>query len=110
MITMNDSKLDSPAAIKAFLSSADNLDFNVSKEARYKWIAGTLKRTNYLKLRKRDKSTIREYLQKVTGYSLPQLKRLISQYKDKQWIGIKWVGTPSILTRKSISLPSLVRK
>lgn len=84
---MNDSKLDSPAAIKSFLSSADNLELNVSKEARYKWIAGTLKRTNYLKLRKRDKSTIREYLQKVTGYSLPQLKRLISQYKDRQWIG-----------------------
>jgi transposase InsO family protein len=87
MITMNDTKLDSPAAIKAFLSSADNIEFNISKESRYKWIAGTLKRTNYLKLRKRDKSTIREYLQKVTGYSLPQLKRLISQYKEKQWIG-----------------------
>ncbi len=86
-ITMNDSKLDSPAAIKAFLSGTDKLEFQVSKAARYEWIAGTLKRTNYFKLRKKDKGPVREYMERMTGYSWSQLERLIAQYREKRWIG-----------------------
>jgi len=41
MITMNDDKLDSPAAIKAFLGGTDKLEFKVPKAACYEWIAGT---------------------------------------------------------------------
>ena len=40
---MNDTKLESPEAIEAFLGSTDKLDFQVSKAARYEWLAGTLK-------------------------------------------------------------------
>jgi transposase InsO family protein len=87
MITMNDDKLDSPAAIKAFLGGTDKLEFKVSKAARYEWIAGTLKRTNYFKLRKKDKGPVREYMERMTGYSWSQLERLISQYREKRWIG-----------------------
>ena len=60
IITMNDDKLDSPAAIKAFLGGTGKLEFKVSKAARYEWIAGTLKRTNYFKLKKKDKGSVRE--------------------------------------------------
>lgn len=87
MITMNDDKLDSPNAIKAFLGGADKLKFSVPKSNRYEWIAGTLKRTNYFKLSKKDKGPIREYMELMTGYSWSQLKRLIAQYKEKKWIG-----------------------
>ena len=76
MITMNDTKLDSPAAIKSFLAGIDNVEFYVPKKERYAWIASTLKRTNYFNLSKREKSSVREYLQKMTGYSWAQLKRL----------------------------------
>lgn len=87
MITMNDTKLDSPEAIKAFLGSTDKLEFHVSKEARYEWIARTLKRTNYFKLSKKDKGSVREYMERMTGYSWSQLKRLVAQYRDNHWIG-----------------------
>jgi transposase InsO family protein len=87
MITMNDTKLDSAEAIKAFLGSADKLEFQVTKEKRYEWIAGTLKRTNYFKLSKKDKGPVREYMERMTGYSWSQLKRLIVQYREKRWIG-----------------------
>lgn len=87
MITMNDIKLDSPAAIKAFLVGTDKLEFNVSKEARYAWLASTLKRTNYFKLSKKDKGFVREYMERMTGYSWSQLKRLVAQYRDNHWIG-----------------------
>jgi transposase InsO family protein len=86
---MNDSKLDSPEAIKAFLGGTDKLGFEVSKSSRYEWIAGTLKRTDYFNLRKRDKAPVCEYMLRMTGYSWSQLKRLIAQYRDRRWIGRK---------------------
>jgi len=78
---MNDTTLDSPEAIKSLLAGTDNLELSVSKEQRYAWIAGTLKRTGYFALRKKEKSVIREYLIRGTGYSRAQLTRLIQQYK-----------------------------
>lgn len=87
MITMNDDKLDSPTAIKAFLGGTDKIEFTVSKAARYEWIAGTLKRTNYFNLSKKDKGPVRQYMERMTGYSWSQLKRLIAQYREKRWIG-----------------------
>jgi hypothetical protein len=86
-ITMNDDKLDSPSAIKAFWGCTDKLEFQMTKAARYEWIAGTLKRTNYFKLRKKDKGPVREYMERMTGYSWSQLERLIAQYREKRWIG-----------------------
>src|SRR5580698_2149457 len=89
MINMNDSKLDSPSAIKTFLAGADKIEFAVSKEQRYEWIAGTLKRTGYYLLQKKEKSVIREYLLRGSGYSRAQLTRLLQQYKTHHWIGKK---------------------
>ena len=86
---MSDTKLDSPEAIKAFLGGTDKLDFQVSKTTRYSFLAGTLKRTNYFKLSKKDKGPVLEYMEKMSGYSWPQLKRLIAQYREKRWIGRK---------------------
>lgn len=42
---MNDDKLDSPEAIKSFLSGTDKINFQVSKTSRYEWVACALKRT-----------------------------------------------------------------
>lgn len=52
IIKMNDSKLDSPSAIKTFLAGADKIEFAVFKERRYEWIAGRLKLTGYFLLQK----------------------------------------------------------
>ena len=78
---MNDSEIDSPEAMKTFLAGTDNLEFQVPKKERYTWIALTLKRIGYERLRKRDKSIACEYIQVMTGYSGVQLKRLIAQYR-----------------------------
>lgn len=87
MITMNDNELDSPVAIQAFLAGTSNLGLSVSKEKCYEWIARVLKRTSYFRLRKKEKSVIREYLGRGSGYSRAQLTRLINQYQRKCWIG-----------------------
>jgi hypothetical protein len=97
-ITMNDAKLDSPEAIRAFLGGTGKIEFQVSQESRYEWIAGTLKRTNYFNLRKKDKAPVREYMERLTGYSWSQLKRLMAQYRDKRWIGRKAVNQHAKMT------------
>ena len=86
---MSDSSFDSPGAIKSFLGGIGNAELSVSKEQRYAWIARTLKRTRYFALTKRDKSVIRAYLKRGSGYSHSQLTRLICQYKARGWIGVR---------------------
>ncbi len=98
MITMNDTKLDSPKAIKTFLSGICNVEFQISKEQRYIWISNTIKRTGYLRLTKAEKSIILEYMQKMTGYSFPQLKRLVGRYSKTGQI------KKSIVIRNSFSV------
>ena len=86
---MSDSSFDSPGAIKSFLGGIGNAELSVSKEQRYAWIARTLKRTRYFGLTKRDKSVVRAYLKRGSGYSHSQLTRLISQYKARGWLSAK---------------------
>ena len=99
MITMNDTTLDSPEAIKTFLGGACNIELSVAKEQRYSWIAGTLKRTGYFCLTKRDKAVIRKYLLRGSGYSRAQLTRLIQQYKRDRWIGKQAVAKNSFVSK-----------
>jgi len=101
MLTMNDTNLDSPNAIKTFLAATDNIELSIAKEKRYAWIAKTLKNTHYGALRKKEKSIIREYLMRGTGLSRAQLTRLISQYKTAHWIGKRTAVRNSFPTRYS---------
>ena len=89
MLKMNDSTLDGSDAIKSFLVATDNIKLSVAKTQRYAWIGSVLKRTRYFTLRKKEKSVIREYLMRGSGYSHTQMTRLIHQYKVHRWIGRK---------------------
>lgn len=100
-IQMNDTTLNSPSAIKAFLAVAGNAELSVSKTQRYEWLAGTLKRTNYYGLKKKEKSVVREYLLRGSSYSRAQLTRLINAYKTKRWIGKKAIVKTTFPTRYS---------
>src|SRR3990167_1761268 len=85
---MNDTELKELAQVQEFLNGTNPIRFKpVNQAESHNWIAGILKRFDYFKLSKGDKSTVRGYLTKVTGYSRAQLNRLIAQYKKKRWIG-----------------------
>ena len=60
-------------------SSAVNLRCQDRKEA-YDYIKRVLVTYSYTKLKKPDKSTLRQYLMAVTGYSKAQMDRLIGRY------------------------------
>jgi hypothetical protein len=104
---MNDEKLSSPADIRAFLGGISKVNLQVSARERYGWLGGTLKRTSYFQLRKKDKSTIQEYMLSMTGYSRQHLTRLIAQYRKHRWIGNKYPKRNSFVkfyTREDILL------
>jgi len=84
---MNDDRLRSPSEIRRFLAGTQTHSLNISKKERNAFIAGTLKRTDYFKLKKSEKSIVRTYLLRVSHCSTPQLTRLIKDYKNKGWIG-----------------------
>ena len=49
----------------------------------YRWMAETINKIKYFKLKRREKGVAIKYLTKMTGYSEIQTKRLIKKKKDK---------------------------
>ncbi len=79
---MNDGQLQTVEQVKQFLEGSEALEFKgLSAEEKYKWIETTLVRFSYTRLKKAEKGVIRQYIQKITGYSRSQVSRLIAEYK-----------------------------
>jgi len=79
---MNDSHMTSIAQLRAFGKFAKGIEFEASSQKeKYDWIATVLTRFRYGRLPKFDKSTVRTYIQKMTGFSRSQLTRLIKKKK-----------------------------
>lgn len=97
---MNDTKLTELPQVRKFLSGTEGVEFKpLAMATRYSWIAKTLKRFNYHRLRKKDKGAVRDYILKVIGYSRQQLTRLISQHKENGWVGRRRRARRSFPTR-----------
>jgi transposase InsO family protein len=82
LLVMNDEQLETIEQIKKFLEGSEALGFRgLSTEEKYKWMETALVKFKYNELKKSEKGVIRQYIQKVTGYSRAQLSRLIREYK-----------------------------
>ena len=90
VITMNDSKLSSIIEVKRFLQESDVIEFKkrFRKEA-YEWIEEALEKFDYLYLPKKEKGLIKRYIEKVTGYSRPQVTRKIKEYRETGRVRVK---------------------
>jgi len=81
VIIMNDSKIKNIRDLERLLKNARGFSFKRdSREECYKWIEKVLRRFKYLKLSKKEKGVIKEYIEKMTGYSRAQITRLIARY------------------------------
>lgn len=81
-LNMNDSPIVSIAQIKEFIKVAKDISFQgASRKEKYQWIAEIINRFKYFSLRKKDKSTVKTYMLKMTGLSDAQLTRLIARKK-----------------------------
>ncbi|HAZ16949.1 MAG TPA: integrase [Candidatus Jacksonbacteria bacterium] len=79
---MNDSHLCSIAHLNAFLKVSKSIEFRgASQKEKYTWIEIILGRFRYFSLRKKDKTSVKSYLTRMTGYSDSQMTRLISKKK-----------------------------
>lgn len=90
VITMNDSKLSSVVEVKRFLKESHVIEFKkrFRKEA-YEWIEEALEKFDYLYLSKKEKGLIKKYIEKVTGYSRPQVTRQIREYRETGRVRVK---------------------
>lgn len=86
-ITMNDSHIVSIAQMEECVNGTQLITFKgVSQKGKYQWIEKILTRFRYFGLRKKDKSTVKNYLMRMTGYSDPQITRLIAKKKKCGYI------------------------
>ncbi len=80
-ITMIDSGFDNCTKLDNFLRASKGLIFSGgNKKAKYEWIKDLLNRVRFRHLSKKERGIVREYIGKVTGYSVPQITRLLSKY------------------------------
>ena len=80
-ITMIDTGLNDFNALGKFLNGVPDIKFSgSSKREKYQWVKEVLNRFGFRHLQKGKRGQVREYIQKVTGYSNSQLSRLIVKY------------------------------
>jgi transposase InsO family protein len=102
VIDMNDTKLVTLEQLRGFLAGAADLGLTATADpvARYGFIKTVLKRFKYPLQSKVHRGLIRRYLQRVSGYSRPQLSRLIAQYLRSGRLVRRYRATASSYTRK----------
>lgn len=80
-LTMDDRRLSTIRKVAQFTEGTASVEFcGASRREKYEWIEATLIRFRYGRCRKKDRSSIKQFIAKTTGYSGVQTKRLIGQY------------------------------
>jgi transposase InsO family protein len=67
------------ADLQGFLDGTVTMDFTVVSEERYAFIARTVKRFGYSRLKRVEKAIVLRFLEHVSGYSRPQMARLVKR-------------------------------
>ena len=85
---MNLNELNTLEAIDAFLSGTQPVVFSVldSKTERYRWLEKTLVQWRYHQRPRAEKGKLLLFMARVSGYSRPQLNRLIAQHRKTGYI------------------------
>lgn len=67
--------------VRAFVEASEALRFEGrNRKEVYRWTQSVLVEHAYAELGKKDRGVLREYILKITGYSLSQVTRLITRY------------------------------
>jgi len=80
-VTMIDAGLNDFNSLSQFLKGVPSIEFSASsKKEKYEWVKDVLNRFDFRHLKKSERGMVREYIQKMTGYSNAQMTRLIQKY------------------------------
>jgi len=81
-IIMNTTNINSIGDMENFLQANNKIEISIeSKKDKYNYISKTLIKFKYQIERKKNKTIIKKFLIKITGYSFKQMKRLIQKQK-----------------------------
>src|SRR5450755_1343916 len=83
VIDMKDEQLHTLAQLQAFVDGTVAVDFAVTGEERYGFIARTIRRFGYARLKRPDKGVVLRFLGRVSGYSRQQLTRLVQRVRSQ---------------------------
>lgn len=82
-LNMDDKQLRTLEQVKQFVDSSQGIEFNgINLKEKYHWIEEALRKFKYQRLKKAGKGVIRQYIEKVTGYSRSQVAKLVSRYRQ----------------------------
>jgi len=77
-------RIETIGQVREFLAGTLSVEFSInSKEECYKWIEQVLIRFGYQRRSKADKGLLLDFIEKVSGYSRIQTKRLVRRYLEK---------------------------
>lgn len=80
---MNVTQIKTLEQVREFLAGTSAVGFSISsKDESYRWIEQTLARFCYRKRDKTEKGLVLDFMEKVSGYSRIQIKRLVKQYLE----------------------------
>ena len=80
---MNEAQVRTLEQVRQVVSGTQALEFRRADndEGRYVWIASVLRRFDYGRLKRPDRGVVLGYLQRLSGYSRAQVKRLVATWR-----------------------------
>ena len=99
VINMNDEQLHTLADLQAFLTGTVAMDFTVTADQRYEFIARTVRRFGYARLKRADKAVVLRFLERVSGYSRQQLTRLVKRGCERRELVKRYRGSRTSFAR-----------
>ena len=80
---MNEAQVRTLEQVRQVVSGTQALEFRRADndEGRYVWIASVLRRFDYGRLKRPDRGVVLVYLQRLSGYSRAQVKRLVATWR-----------------------------
>lgn len=99
VIDMNDAKLQTLDQVRAFLDGTIAIDFSLAPKERYAFVARTVRRFGYSRLKRPDKSVVLRFLECVSGYSRQQLTRLVGRVGVNAPLVKRYRGSRTSFTR-----------
>ena len=88
VINMNESQLRTIAQLEEFLKATSDVSFTAmpggGDAQRYEHISRVLKRFDYPRRGKRERGVVLAYLRRTSGYSRPQITRLVARWEENR--------------------------
>lgn len=79
-VDMDDSQITTLEQVSEVLRSSKGLTFKgARRDERYAWMEGVLERFDYFELGKKAKGLVKAYLRRMSGFSRPQVTRLVAK-------------------------------